>query len=110
MLFPALRLSYLVVPAASVDLFARGRPALERKPPVMEQIVLTEFFNEGHFARHLRRKNGIYQERQATLIEAVRQKIAGKTGTAMILSFSTLQEVDTNGMALLSGIHIHNVI
>lgn len=77
-LFPALRLSYLVVPPASVDLFARGRAALERQAPIMEQVVLTEFFNEGHFARHLRRMNGIYQERQATLIEAVRQKIAGE--------------------------------
>jgi GntR family transcriptional regulator / MocR family aminotransferase len=77
-LFPALRLSYVVVPAASVDLFARGRAALDRQAPIMEQVVLTEFFNEGHFARHLRRMNGIYQERQSTLIEAVRQKLAGE--------------------------------
>jgi GntR family transcriptional regulator/MocR family aminotransferase len=77
-LFPALRLSYLVVPAASVDLFARGRAALAREAPVMEQVVLTEFFTEGHFARHLRRMNGIYQERQAILIEAVRQRLAGE--------------------------------
>jgi GntR family transcriptional regulator / MocR family aminotransferase len=77
-LFPALRLGYLVVPAASVDLFARGRAILDRQPPIMEQVVLTEFFNEGHFARHLRRMNGIYEERQATLIEAVGQKIAGE--------------------------------
>jgi GntR family transcriptional regulator / MocR family aminotransferase len=77
-LFPALRLSYLVVPAASVELFAPARAAFGRQAPIMEQVVLTEFFNEGHFARHLRRMNGIYQERQATLIEAVRQKLAGE--------------------------------
>jgi GntR family transcriptional regulator / MocR family aminotransferase len=77
-LFPALRLSYLVVPKASCDLFARGRAALERQAPIMEQVVLTAFFNEGHFARHLRRMNRIYQERQAALIEAVRQKLAGE--------------------------------
>jgi GntR family transcriptional regulator / MocR family aminotransferase len=77
-LFPALRLSYLVVPAASRDLFARGRAALGRQAPLMEQVLLTEFFNEGHFARHLRRMNGIYQERQATLLEAVRQRLAGE--------------------------------
>jgi GntR family transcriptional regulator / MocR family aminotransferase len=77
-LFPALRLSYLVVPAASRDLFARGRAALGRQAPLMEQIVLSEFFTEGHFARHLRRMNGIYQERQAALIEAVRQRLAGE--------------------------------
>ena len=77
-LFPALRLSYLVVPEASRELFARGRAALGRQAPLMEQVVLTEFFNQGHFARHLRRMNGIYQERQATLIEAVRQQLAGE--------------------------------
>lgn len=77
-LFPALRLSYLVVPAASRDLFASGRAALARQAPLMEQVVLTEFFTEGHFARHLRRMNGIYQERQAALIEAVQQRLAGE--------------------------------
>ena len=77
-LFPALRLSYLVVPAALRDLFARGRAALGRQAPLMEQVVLTAFFAEGHFARHLRRMNGIYQERQVTLIESVRQRLAGE--------------------------------
>jgi GntR family transcriptional regulator/MocR family aminotransferase len=87
-LFPALRLSYLVVPAATRDLFARGRAVLGRQAPLMEQVVLTEFFTEGHFARHLRCMNGIYQERQAALIEAVRQRLAGEleikpTGTGL---------------------------
>jgi len=77
-LFPALRLSYLVVPKASRDLFARGRAALGRQAPLMEQVVLTAFFTEGHFARHLRRMNGIYQERQAALVEAVQQRLAGE--------------------------------
>jgi GntR family transcriptional regulator / MocR family aminotransferase len=77
-LFPALRLSYLVVPAASVDLFARARAVLGRQAPILEQVVLTEFFDEGHFARHLRRMNGIYQERQAALIEAAQQRLAGE--------------------------------
>src|SRR5258708_14138845 len=77
-LFPALRLSYLVGPAATVNLVGGGRAALGRQAPLMEQVVLTAFFAEGHFARHLRRMNGIYHERQATLIEAVRQRLAGQ--------------------------------
>lgn len=74
-LFPALRLSYLVVPAASLDFFARGRAAQGRQAPLMEQVILTAFFNEGHFARHIRRMNTLYQERQALLIKAVRRKL-----------------------------------
>ncbi|QBD74895.1 PLP-dependent aminotransferase family protein [Ktedonosporobacter rubrisoli] len=76
-LFPALRLSYLIVPKALVEVFARGREAIERSPAVMEQIVLSAFFNEGHFGRHIRRMKQIYEERQATLIEAARHKLAG---------------------------------
>lgn len=44
----------------------------------MEQVVLTEFFNEGHLARHLRRMNGIYHERQAALVDAVPRQLAGE--------------------------------
>src|SRR5258708_25808779 len=74
-LFPALRLSYLVVPAATVNLFARGRAALGRQAPLTQQAVLTALFAEGHFARHLRRMNGIYHEGQPTAIAATRQAV-----------------------------------
>jgi len=76
-LLPALRLGYLVAPPALVETFVRGRAAIDRQAPTIEQVILTEFINEGHFARHIRRMKGIYMERQATLVEAARQKLAG---------------------------------
>jgi GntR family transcriptional regulator / MocR family aminotransferase len=76
-LYPALRLSYLVVPPALGETAASGRAAIDRQAPVIDQVILTAFFNEGHFARHIRRMKGIYQERQGTLVEAARHKLAG---------------------------------
>src|SRR5205807_6579523 len=54
-LFPALRLGYLVVPAEMVDVFAAAESVSTHHPPLLEQAVLCDFINEGHFARHIRR-------------------------------------------------------
>ncbi|GHO60604.1 PLP-dependent aminotransferase family protein [Ktedonobacter robiniae] len=76
-LLPALRLGYLVVPPALVDTFVQARSIADRHSPSLDQMILTEFMNEGHFARHIRRMKHLYVERQAVLIEAARQKLDG---------------------------------
>jgi GntR family transcriptional regulator/MocR family aminotransferase len=76
-LLPALRLGYLVVPPALVDTFVQARSIADRHSPSLDQMILTEFINEGHFARHIRRMKQLYVERQAVLIEAARQKLDG---------------------------------
>ena len=70
-LFPALRISYLVVPPALVDAFAAARSLTTRYAPVLEQAVLSDFIEQGHYARHLRRMNTLYAERRAALVTAV---------------------------------------
>jgi len=54
-LFPALRLAYLVVPPAMVDRFAAAQSLSMRHAPLLDQAVLCDFITEGHFARHIRR-------------------------------------------------------
>jgi GntR family transcriptional regulator/MocR family aminotransferase len=71
-LFPALRLGYLVVPRDLLEAFAAARLFADMHPPLLEQMVLAEFMLEGHFARHVRRMRRLYAERQAALIEAAR--------------------------------------
>ncbi len=76
-LFPALRLGYLVVPS---DLVAPLRSALAlmcRYTPVIPQIALTHFITEGHFSRHIRRMRALYATRQAALVAAARASLAG---------------------------------
>lgn len=76
-LFPALRLGYLVVPPDLVDLFAAAKSVASRHAPVPEQAVLHDFITEGHFGRHVRRMREIYAERLAVLLAEARKKLAG---------------------------------
>jgi GntR family transcriptional regulator / MocR family aminotransferase len=71
-LFPALRLGYLVVPRDLIEAIAAARLFADMHPPLLEQAVLAEFMTDGHFARHIRRMRRLYAERQAALVEAAR--------------------------------------
>jgi GntR family transcriptional regulator/MocR family aminotransferase len=72
-LFPALRLGYMVVPEGIVDAFAAARALADRHPPGPSQALVAEFLAEGHFARHVRRMRTLYAERQAALLSAARE-------------------------------------
>jgi len=76
-LFPSLRLGYVVVPAALVEVFTAARTIAAGHLPLIEQAVLTEFITEGHFGRHLRRMRALYQERRAVLLDAAERELAG---------------------------------
>jgi GntR family transcriptional regulator/MocR family aminotransferase len=76
-LFPSLRLGYLVVPSTLVEAFIKVRALTDRHSPTLDQAVLAAFLAEGHFARHIRRMRALYEERQAMLLEAARRELAG---------------------------------
>jgi GntR family transcriptional regulator/MocR family aminotransferase len=76
-LFPGLRIGYLVVPSDLVELFAAAKSVLNRHAPPFEQTVLCDFMVEGHFERHLRRMREIYAERLSTLLESAQRRLAG---------------------------------
>ena len=76
-LFPSLRLGYLVLPADLVERFSAAKSVLNRHAPPFEQTVLCDFIVEGHFARHLRRMREVYAERLSTLMESARRSLAG---------------------------------
>jgi len=76
-LFPALRLGYLVVPEDLVERFAAAKSILNRHAPVLEQTVLCDFLEAGHFGRHLRRMRELYSERLGVLLEEGRRQLAG---------------------------------
>jgi GntR family transcriptional regulator/MocR family aminotransferase len=74
-LFPALRLGYLVVPPDLVDAFVATLSFANCALPALEQAVLAEFMAGGHFTRHLREMRVLYGERQQALAEQVRQEM-----------------------------------
>lgn len=77
-LFPSLRLGYMVVPRDMATGFIAAKTVIDRQNPTFEQAVLTDFITEGHFGRHIRRMRMLYQERQEILIDAVRQHLDGR--------------------------------
>jgi GntR family transcriptional regulator / MocR family aminotransferase len=65
-LFPGLRLGYLVVPERLVERFAAAH-RLGGEPGRFEQAVVARFMAEGHFARHLKRMRSLYDARRTAL-------------------------------------------
>jgi GntR family transcriptional regulator / MocR family aminotransferase len=76
-LFPALRLGYLVLPPDMVDLFAAAESVSTHHPPLIEQAILCDFIREGHFARHVRRMRQLYADRLGVLVESVQGRLSG---------------------------------
>jgi GntR family transcriptional regulator/MocR family aminotransferase len=76
-LFPALRLGYLVVPPDLIDTFVAARAMQDRHSPQIEQAILADFIAEGHFVRHIRRMRILYEHRQQVLLDAARQELSG---------------------------------
>jgi GntR family transcriptional regulator / MocR family aminotransferase len=70
-LFPSLRLGYLLIPRDLVERFAAMRQAMDICPADIAQAVTAEFIREGHFARHIRRMRPIYAERRRALVAAI---------------------------------------
>ena len=76
-LFPALRLGYMVIPSALVHRFEAALSLSVRHAPLLDQLVLSDFIAEGHFGRHLRRMREVYAERLSVLLEEARTRLAG---------------------------------
>lgn len=77
-LFPGLRLAYLVVPAEQVQAFARQADRLHNHCPHLLQATVTAFLNEGHFARHLSKMRSLYARRRRWLVDALYQQFGDR--------------------------------
>jgi GntR family transcriptional regulator/MocR family aminotransferase len=76
-MFPSLRIGYMVVPPDLVDAFVSARAIVDRHPPTVEQAALARFMTDGHLARHIRRMRTLYEERQQMLLGAGRRELRG---------------------------------
>lgn len=95
-LFPSLRIGYLVLPKSLVKIFTRAKWLCDRHLPILEQQVLAEFIESGYLERHIRKMRSIYDKRRQVLVKALkkhfgfRAKILGeKAGIHVMVSFKT---------------------
>ncbi|MDY0747761.1 PLP-dependent aminotransferase family protein [Paucibacter sp. R3-3] len=76
-LFPGIRLAYLVVPEALVDHFNEVSHTFTGGSPQLTQAILTAFIAEGHFARHIQRMRKLYAQRREDAVAEL-QAVLGK--------------------------------
>ncbi len=76
LLFPALRLSYIVLPAALVRAAEERMAAVPARPSLLGQGALAHFITDGHLAAHLRRTRLLYAARQEALIAGLERHLA----------------------------------
>ena len=77
-LFPALRLGYLVAPPELAEVLARAHHLANGQPPSLEQYALADFIGEGHLERHLRRMRTRYGRRRAELVAALERELGDR--------------------------------
>ena len=68
-LFPALRVAFLVAPKSQIDAFLAAPEAAMRASSTSTQIVLHAFMDQGHLAAHIRNCREVFADRRSILIE-----------------------------------------
>src|SRR5215510_1797637 len=76
-LFPSVRLGYIIAPTDLVEAFVRARSVGGHQSQTLDQAVLADFISAGHFARHIRKMRKLYAERQQVLLRAARRALNG---------------------------------
>ncbi|KAA0574292.1 PLP-dependent aminotransferase family protein [Azospirillum sp. Sh1] len=76
-MFPALRLGYVVVPPDLVDPVRAARRHFDGGTSVVPQAALHRFLADGHFASHLRAMRSLYAVKRAAILESITDAFAG---------------------------------
>ncbi len=71
--FPSMRLGYMVLPEPLVRAFSEAKWLTDRHTPALEQEVLTDFIQEGHLERYLRRSRSRNASRRDALLSALQK-------------------------------------
>ncbi|MGF7176708.1 PLP-dependent aminotransferase family protein [Azospirillum doebereinerae] len=76
-MFPALRLGYVVVPPDLVEPVRAARRHFDGGTSVVPQAALHRFLTDGHFASHLRAMRALYAGKRAAILDALGRGFAG---------------------------------
>jgi GntR family transcriptional regulator/MocR family aminotransferase len=97
-LFPSLRMGYVVLPEPLIERFLSVRSAIDMYPPGPNQAILCDFIVEGHLGRHIRRMRELYAQRLATLRNGMRKNLAGMLDLPAIHAGLNIPVFLRNGM------------
>jgi GntR family transcriptional regulator / MocR family aminotransferase len=114
-MYPGIRLGYLVVPPQLVASFKTGLYELQRPGQVVIQAALADFIEEGHFTSHIRRLRQAYGERRR-LLQAALAPIAQvgarlsmvDSGLHLVVEFDAeIDDVSIAELAALQGLRVY---
>lgn len=77
-LFPALRIGWVVAPPALAPYYINAKALADTGTPSLAQLALADFIAEGHLERHARRARIQTGKRRAALLEIVQQELSGR--------------------------------
>jgi GntR family transcriptional regulator/MocR family aminotransferase len=117
LLFPTLRLGYLVAPHAFQDVFARAKLFCDLQSSSIDQSVLADFLNEGHLEPYVRKMRIIYGRKRALLIESLRGHLGRRVtiygdeaGMHLLADFQTsLSEDDAFDRVRAAGVRVERL-
>ncbi|MBR7955466.1 PLP-dependent aminotransferase family protein [Burkholderia cenocepacia] len=117
-LFPSLRLGYVIAPDDLVPAFCGARVLMDRHAPTADQHVLAAFVAEGHLDRHIRRVRGVYAEQRAALIDTLGARLPrerawvqpGDQGMHVVLWLAAgIDDLDVVARAARAGVAVRAV-
>jgi GntR family transcriptional regulator/MocR family aminotransferase len=76
-LFPSLRLGYLVVPPQLVEVFHKAKEVHDGSTTALDQATAAIFIEEGFFSTHVRRMRRLYRERRDIFLQEVDKNLSG---------------------------------
>ncbi|GAX88998.1 PLP-dependent aminotransferase family protein [Effusibacillus lacus] len=100
-LSPALRLGYLLLPPDLIELCRKLKRFSDLHTPILEQLVLARFIQEGHLERHIARMKKIYRKRRNILVQKLYDRFGSEiavsgtsTGLHLIVEFPLLDTIE----------------
>jgi len=102
-MFPSLRMGYVVLPVPLIERFLRVRDAVDMFPPGPSQAILCDFIVDGHLGRHIRRMREIYACRLAALRDSAQRYLAGVLDLSPIQAGLNTAALLRNGMTSQQG-------
>src|SRR5690242_7641617 len=76
-LFPSLRLGYVVAPAKLIEVFRKAKEIHDGSTTALDQATAAVFIEEGYFSTHVRRMRKLYQERRDIFLAEADKQLSG---------------------------------
>lgn len=94
MLYPLVRLAFLVLPPELVSVVKLAKASVEKDLPMLEQCVLTDFINDGELERHVQKTRAVFNKSRQMLVQAIAHCFGRKvtisrenSGTHLVVQF-----------------------